>query len=134
MAVHVMALEQGDIVIVGADRVAANGDTANNIVTLSLAIVCDHFSIPFYVACPCSTIDLGTATGSQIEIEERAPEEVRPVLGGPSAPVDVAVFNPAFDVTPAALITGMITETGIVKGPHADKLSRFDTSCYPRSS
>lgn len=134
MAAHVMSLGQVDLVIVGADRVAANGDTANKIGTLNLAILCDHFNIPFYVACPCSTIDLGTATGSQIEIEERAPEEVRQVLGRPSAPVDVAVFNPAFDVTPAALITGLITEKGIIKGPNADKLRLFDTSCDPRSS
>jgi methylthioribose-1-phosphate isomerase len=128
MAAHVMSLGKVDLVIVGADRVAANGDTANKIGTLNLAILCDHFNIPFYVACPCSTIDLDTQSGSQIEIEERAPEELRQVLGRPSAPVDVPVFNPAFDVTPAALITGLITEKGIIERPDADNLRVFDTS------
>jgi len=127
MAAHVMALGKVDLVIVGADRVAANGDVANKIGTLNLAILCRHFDIPFYVACPCSTIDLNTGTGSQIEIEERAGEEVRQVLGQPSAPVDVAVFNPAFDVTPAPLITGLITEKGVVDRPNYARLRVFES-------
>jgi methylthioribose-1-phosphate isomerase len=128
MAAHVMALGRVDLVIVGADRVAANGDAANKIGTLNLAILCRHFNIPFYVACPCSTIDLNTETGSDIEIEERAAEEVRQVLGQPSAPDDVAVFNPAFDVTPADLITGLITEKGIIDRPSYEQLRIFELS------
>lgn len=128
MAAHVMALGRVDLVIVGADRVAANGDVANKIGTLNLAILCRHFDIPFYVACPCSTIDLDTETGSEIEIEERAADEVRQVLGQPSAPVDVAVFNPAFDVTPADLITGLITEKGIIDRPSYQRLRVFESS------
>ena len=116
MAAHVMATHQVDLVIVGADRVAANGDAANKIGTLGVAVLAKHFKIPFYVVCPYSTVDLRTPRGADIEIEERAPTEVREVYGVQVAPRDVNVFNPAFDVTPAELISGIITERGLISG------------------
>ena len=115
MAAHVMSQGWVDLVLVGADRVARNGDAANKIGTLGVAILAKHYGIPFYVACPWSTIDLETPTGAGIPIEERAGDEVRQVQGVWTAPRDVPVYNPAFDVTPAALITGIITEHGILK-------------------
>jgi methylthioribose-1-phosphate isomerase len=115
MAAHVMSQGWVDLVLVGADRVARNGDAANKIGTLGVAILAKHYGIPFYVACPWSTIDLETPTGAGIPIEERAGDEVRQVQGVWTAPRDVPVYNPAFDVTPAALITGIITERGILK-------------------
>ena len=114
MAAHVMAQGWVDLVLVGADRVARNGDAANKIGTLGVAILAKHYGIPFYVACPWSTIDLETPTGADITIEERAGDEVRQIQGVWTAPRGVPVFNPAFDVTPAALIEGIITERGIL--------------------
>jgi len=108
MAATTMAAGKIDLVIVGTDRVAANGDVINKIGTLNLAILCQHFGIPFYVACPSSTFDPHTPSGALVPIEERAAEEI---LGDHAA--RVAVFNPAFDITPAALVTGIITERGI---------------------
>lgn len=116
MAAHVMASNRVDLVIVGADRVAANGDAANKIGTLGVAILARHFHIPFYVACPYSTVDLSTERGQDIEIEERHPSEVSSLYGTPTAPEGVRVFNPAFDVTPASLIDGIITERGLITG------------------
>src|SRR5574341_140140 len=102
--------------IVGADRIAANGDVANKIDTYSVAVLAKAHDIPFYVAAPSSTIDLATPTGDQIPIEQRASEEVTSVCGGsPVAPKGVAVLNPAFDVTPADFVTGIITERGVLK-------------------
>jgi methylthioribose-1-phosphate isomerase len=102
--------------IVGADRIAANGDVANKIGTYSVAVLAKAHGIPFYVAAPSSTIDLATPSGDRIPIEERAPQEVTSVCGGaPIAPAGVAVLNPAFDVTPAALVTAIITERGVFK-------------------
>ncbi len=124
MAAHVMATHQVDLVIVGADRVAANGDAANKIGTLGVAVLAKHFNIPFYVVCPYSTVDLRTPRGADIEIEERAPSEVREVYGVQVAPQDVNVFNPAFDVTPAELISGIITERGLIAGNLSEGLAQ----------
>jgi methylthioribose-1-phosphate isomerase len=124
MAAHVMASNRIDLVIVGADRVAANGDAANKIGTLGVAVLAKHFHIPFYVACPFSTVDLSTARGEDIEIEERHPNEVTSLYGTPTAPENVQVFNPAFDVTPASLIDGIITERGLITGHLAEGLKR----------
>jgi methylthioribose-1-phosphate isomerase len=107
-----------DIVIVGADRIAANGDVANKIGTYSLAIAARHHAIPFYVAAPSSTVDPETATGADIHIEQRAADEVRRTAGSLTAPANVAVYNPAFDVTPAALITAIITDRGLHRPPY----------------
>ena len=111
-------MRQGKIhlCIVGADRIAANGDVANKIGTYSVAVLAKAHNIPFYVAAPYSTIDLNTKSGADIPIEQRNPSEVTTIHGShPVAPKDVAVYNPAFDVTPAELITGIITERGVFK-------------------
>src|SRR3954467_9191450 len=102
-----------DLVIVGADRIAANGDTANKIGTYPLAIAAKHHGIPFYVAAPASTFDSATKTGEEILIEQRNPDEVRKSLGVVTAPPAAAVYNPAFDVTPASLITAIISDRGV---------------------
>ena len=105
-----------NVCVVGADRIAANGDVANKIGTYSVAVLAKAHGIPFYVAAPSSTIDLATATGDQIPIEQRCADEVLSVFGGPQiAPKGAEVLNPAFDVTPARLIDGIITERGIFK-------------------
>lgn len=114
MAAHLMSQGKIDLVLVGADRIAANGDTANKIGTLNLAVLCQYFDIPFYVACPTSTLDSHTATGADIVIEERAAQEVTQLGGVAIAPEGAYVRNPAFDVTPASLITGIITEEEIM--------------------
>ncbi|HYV99270.1 MAG TPA: S-methyl-5-thioribose-1-phosphate isomerase, partial [Gemmatimonadaceae bacterium] len=107
-----------DAVIVGADRIAANGDTANKIGTFSLAVSAAHHGIPFYVAAPWSTIDTGTATGEAIPIEERDRDEVARVGGRLTITGDAEVWNPAFDVTPASLITAIVTDRGVHRPPH----------------
>ncbi len=107
-----------DLVIVGADRIAANGDAANKIGTYSLAVNAKRHGIPFYVAAPYSTLDLSLASGEEIPIEERAAEEVSCFHGAEVAQPGSAVFNPAFDVTPAELITGIITERGVFRAPY----------------
>ncbi len=112
-----------DLVIVGADRIARNGDTANKIGTYGLAVLAAHHGIPFYVAAPRSTFDFAIASGDEIPIEERAASEVREFAGVASAPSDVAVYNPAFDVTPGHLVTAFITEYGILRGPYAQSLA-----------
>jgi len=125
MAAYVMSLGRIDAVIVGADRVAANGDVANKIGTLNLAILSSYFSIPFYVACPMSTIDRDTHTGDEIVIEERDASELR-YLGKQQVTLSgVKTFNPAFDITPASLVTGLITDRGIVDYPDEVKLSKL---------
>jgi methylthioribose-1-phosphate isomerase len=123
MAAVVLGQKKVDAVIVGADRIAANGDTANKIGTLSLAIAAKHFDVPFYVAAPISTIDLKTPTGEKIPIEQRQPAEVARFAGQPTAPEGVEVFNPAFDVTPAKLIRGIITENGVARPPFKQSLA-----------
>jgi methylthioribose-1-phosphate isomerase len=123
MAASMMAQGLVDLVIVGTDRVAANGDFANKIGTLGLAIAARYFDIPFYVACPSSTLDLSTAQGADIVIEERRDDEVTHMGGHATAPAGVKVRNPAFDVTPHDLVTGFITERGIVEGPFDKNLA-----------
>jgi len=118
VASYLMKLGKVDCIIVGADRVAANGDTANKIGTSSLAINAKHYGVPFYIACPYSTIDPHTATGEEIVVEERGAEEVIYVKGQQIAPADIQVFNPAFDVTDHELIAGFITEKGIIRPPY----------------
>lgn len=119
---HVMRTRKVDLVVVGCDRVAANGDTANKIGTYNLALAAADNGVPFYVAAPTSTIDLTTATGDHIEIEERDPAEVTDIGPVRVAPDGAPVFNPAFDVTPSRLITGIITEHGIVRAPYTQSL------------
>ncbi|MBI2344170.1 MAG: S-methyl-5-thioribose-1-phosphate isomerase [Deltaproteobacteria bacterium] len=114
-------MQQGRItkVLVGADRIAANGDVANKIGTYPLAVLAHHHRLPFYVAAPCSTIDITTPTGGGIPIEERDPHEVTHIDGTLITPPQVAVCNPAFDVTPAAYVTAIITDQGIIEPPLA---------------
>ncbi len=123
MAAALMAQGKIDLVVVGCDRMAANGDFANKIGTYSAAVNARYHGIPFYTALPSSTIDLSIPDGSGIPIEERAPEEVTHLAGTPTAPGGVEVSNPAFDVTPHTLLTGIITERGIVYPPFAEKLA-----------
>jgi methylthioribose-1-phosphate isomerase len=113
-AAKLMADEKIDLVIVGADRVAVNGDVANKIGTYGLAVLCKYHKIPFYVAAPASTFDFHTKQGCDIPIENRKDEEVTSIRGVQIAPNGVKVYNPAFDVTPAELITGIITDLGII--------------------
>jgi len=113
-----------DLVIVGADRIAANGDTANKIGTYTVAILAQEHRIPFYVAAPLSTIDLGTPDGAHIPIEERNAREVTHLGGQQLTPLGALIRNPAFDVTPHRLIAGIITERGIVRPPYAETLRR----------
>jgi methylthioribose-1-phosphate isomerase len=114
---HLMYTGQVDIILFGADRVAANGDTANKIGTYKLAVVGRENGVPVYPVVPTSTIDLAVATGKDIPIEERGAEEVTTVCGARIAPEGVPVYNPAFDVTPARYISGIITEEGIAYPP-----------------
>lgn len=123
MAAFVMSKGLVDICIVGTDRVAANGDTANKIGTLGVAILARHYNIPFYVACPSSTIDLDTSNGNGIVIEERDANEVLFCGTHRTAPEGAKVRNPAFDVTPHELITGFITDRGIIQPPYAATLA-----------
>ena len=118
MAGHLMSRGEVDVIVVGADRIAANGDTANKIGTYALAVLAKRHGIPFYVAAPLSTFDPKIRDGSKIPIEERSADEVTGYRGARWAPEGVAVRNPAFDVTPAELITGIITERGVVKKPN----------------
>jgi methylthioribose-1-phosphate isomerase len=112
---HLISRGDIDLIIVGADRVAANGDAANKIGTYTLAVLAQRHGVPFYVACPLSTVDVSIASGAEIPIEERPAEEVVGFRDTRWAPAGVAVRNPAFDVTPADLITALITERGIVQ-------------------
>lgn len=114
MAAVVMRQGKVDLVVVGADRIAANGDTANKIGTYGVAVLAREHGVPFYVAAPASTFDLSLPSGEGIPIEERKPEEVTHGFGRQTAPEGVRVYNPAFDVTPARLIAGIITERGII--------------------
>ena len=120
---HLLSQGEIDAVIVGADRIAANGDVANKIGTYPLAVLARRHAIPFYVAAPLSTIDASIAHGSAIPIEERGADEVTGYGELRWAPVGVAVRNPVFDVTPAELVTGLITENGVVTAPAAGKIS-----------
>lgn len=114
---HLMARGEVDVILVGADRVAANGDTANKVGTYTLAVLAARHGIPFYVCAPTSSIDLDTPDGSTIPIEERRAEEVLEIRGVRLAPPGTEVRNPAFDITPAELISGIVTEQGVVRAP-----------------
>jgi methylthioribose-1-phosphate isomerase len=122
MSGYLMSLSLIDAVIVGADRVTANGDVINKIGTYSLAVLASQHNIPFYVACPCSTIDIKTKTGAEVEIEERNPKEVLGYGDNIWAPEGVKVFNPAFDITPASLVSYLVTERGVVTPNNLQKL------------
>jgi methylthioribose-1-phosphate isomerase len=124
MAGHLMSCGDVDLVIVGADRIAANGDTANKIGTYTLAVLAQRHGLPFYVAAPLSTFDASLKDGSQIPIEERASAEVTGYGGKRWAPEGVSVRNPAFDVTPAELITAIITERGVLRAPDREGVAR----------
>jgi methylthioribose-1-phosphate isomerase len=125
MAGHFMSRGQVNCVIVGADRIAANGDTANKIGTYTLAVLAKENGVPFYVAAPTSTIDLSLKSGEKIPIEERNPEEVTSIKGIRLAPQGVKAANPAFDVTHHKYITAIITEKGIVRKPYTSGLKRI---------
>ncbi len=118
MAAYVMQLGQVNAVIAGADRIAANGDSANKIGTYALAVLASYHKIPFYIAAPLSTLDLKSLSGRDIPVEQRPPEEIREFRGMYFTVPEVEVFNPAFDITPHHLITGIITEKGVFKSPY----------------
>jgi methylthioribose-1-phosphate isomerase len=125
-------MQQGliDCAVVGADRIAANGDVANKVGTYNVAVLCHHHGLPFYVAAPTSTIDRNTARGQDIPIEERPPGEVTTIGGQCFVPPAVPVRNLAFDVTPAALVTAIITEQGVLRAPYADSIGSL-AACPP---
>jgi methylthioribose-1-phosphate isomerase len=120
-------LKTGDVsaVVVGADRIARNGDTANKIGTYGMAVLARENNVPFYVAAPISTIDMSLASGEQIPIEERSSTEVTHLAGTMVAPSEVHAAHPAFDVTPARYITAIITERGVARPPFDDALRKF---------
>lgn len=124
MAASLMAKDKIDMIFVGADRIAANGDAANKIGTYNLAVLAKYHGVPFYVAAPLSTFDFRIKSGGGIPIEERDGDEVRAVLGKMIAPKKVKVYNPAFDVTPNTLITAIVTEKGIFRKPYENKRFR----------
>jgi methylthioribose-1-phosphate isomerase len=125
MAGMVMSQGKIDAVIVGTDRVAANGDIANKIGTMSVAILARHFKIPFYIAAPSTTVDINTLTGKEIPIEERSSEEITNWYGRRIAPEGIKVFNPAFDVTPHDLITAIVTDRGIIYPPFGENIKKL---------
>jgi len=134
MAGHFMRRGEIDCVIVGADRIAANGDTANKIGTYQVAVLAKEHGLPFYVAAPWSTVDLATPNGDAITIEERSHEEVTGFGGRRTAPEGIAVRNPAFDVTPAAYISAIITDRGVAKGPYEQSLARLGAAVHEASA
>jgi methylthioribose-1-phosphate isomerase len=121
-AAHVMKRKGVDVVITGADRIAANGDAANKIGTYGLAVLAQAHGVPFYIAAPSSTFDLDACDGDSIPIEERDPDEIRRGFGVLTAPVDAPCYCPAFDVTPASLIAGIITEKGLISPVTGDSI------------
>ncbi len=122
MAGHLMQRGQIDCVLVGADRIAANGDVANKIGTYSLAVLAKEHNVPFYVCAPVSTLDLSLPDGNAIPIEQRNPDEVRRILGLQITPEDVPVENPAFDVTPGRFVNAIVTDQGICRRPYKESL------------
>jgi methylthioribose-1-phosphate isomerase len=129
MAGPLMRQGKIDFVVVGADRIAANGDVANKVGTYTVALLAHEHGVPFYVAAPLSTIDLATPSGDEIPIEQRSPKEVTHLGATRLAPEGASVWNPAFDVTPARLVAGIITERGIARAPYADGLrALFDAA------
>ncbi len=125
MAGYLMAEGRIDLVIVGADRIAANGDVANKIGTYSVALLAWIHKIPFYVAAPLSTIDFSLSSGKEIPIEQRAPQEVTHVLGRPISPAGIEAVNPAFDVTPHQYVTAIVTDYGVARESYNESLSRM---------
>ncbi len=125
MAGHFLKSGRIGCVVVGADRIAANGDVANKVGTYSVAVLAKENGVPFYVAAPISTLDLKLASGDEIPIEQRSPAEVTHVFGVPVAPEGVRVENPAFDVTPARYVTAIITERGVARPPYSESLKRL---------
>jgi len=125
MAGAMMRLKEVDLVVVGADRIAANGDVANKIGTYAVAVLAKEHGIPFYVAAPLSTIDLDTPDGTGIPIEERNEREVTHVGSSRLTPEGARVRNPAFDVTPAKYVTAIITERGIARAPYEESLAQL---------
>jgi methylthioribose-1-phosphate isomerase len=124
MAGYTMKLGKIDMVIIGSDRIAANGDFANKIGSYSVAVLAKEHGIPFYVAAPLSTIDISIKSGSEIPIEERNKDEVRELFGTRTAPLEIDTFNPAFDVTPNRYLTGIITEAGILRPPYTLSIAK----------
>lgn len=125
MAGWVMRKRMVQAVIVGADRITRNGDVANKIGTYGVAVLAKEHNIPFYVAAPVSTFDFSMASGEDIPIEERNPEEITTIAGVRIAPEQVAVYNPAFDITPHSLITAMITEYGVIRAPYLESIAKI---------
>ena len=125
MAGHVMKSGKVDAVVVGADRIAANGDTANKIGTYMVAVLAREHNIPFYVAAPLTTLDLSLKTGQEIPIEERDPTEITHIKDHQLAPDGISVHNPAFDVTPNNLIAAIITDKGVARAPYEESLKKF---------
>lgn len=123
MAAALFAADPPDVVLVGSDRIAANGDVANKIGTYGLAVLARHHDVPFYVLAPTSTVDLNTPTGADIPIEQRSADEIRRGFGKLTAPADASVWSPAFDVTPNELIAGIVTERGIHRPPYGESLA-----------
>jgi methylthioribose-1-phosphate isomerase len=124
MAGYFMSRGEIDCVIVGADRIAANGDSANKIGTYTLAVLAKENKLPFYVAAPTTTIDLSLKSGREIPIEQRSPAEVTHIQGVSLAPAGTQVANPAFDVTPHKYITAIITERGIIRKPYGEGMKK----------
>ncbi|MDY4921276.1 MAG: S-methyl-5-thioribose-1-phosphate isomerase [Phascolarctobacterium sp.] len=125
MAAWTMKTKGINAVVVGADRIAANGDAANKIGTYGVALMAKAHGIPFYIAAPVSTFDFSIASGAEIPIEERSAAEVKGFRFEKTAPADVEVFNPAFDVTPAELISGIITEYGVIRAPYIENIQKL---------
>jgi methylthioribose-1-phosphate isomerase len=134
MAGAMMRLGKIGAVIVGADRIAANGDVANKIGTYTVAVLAKEHAIPFYVAAPISTVDLETPDGSKIPIEQRNPAEVSHIAGKPITPAGVGIENPAFDVTPAQYVTAIVTERGIARAPYGESLQRLSQESVQQSA
>jgi len=128
MAGHFLKSGRIGCVVVGADRIAANGDVANKVGTYSVAVLAKENGIPFYVAAPVSTLDLSLASGDEIPIEQRDAAEVTTVFGTPVAPEGIPVENPAFDVTPHRYVTAIITERGVARPPFGESLARISGS------
>jgi methylthioribose-1-phosphate isomerase len=126
-------MQQGKIgaIVVGADRIAANGDVANKVGTYTVAILAKEHGIPFYVAAPLSTVDLDTPDGTKIPIEQRNPREVTHIGGRQMTPDGVEIENPAFDVTPAKYVAAIITERGIARAPYTESLNKLAESVTP---
>ena len=125
MAAWAMQQKGINAVVTGADRIALNGDTANKIGTFGVALAAKYHGIPFYIAAPVSTFDFSITDGSGIPIEERSAQEVKTLQGVVTAPPEALAYNPAFDVTPAALISGIITEYGVIKPPYRENIKKL---------